>query len=133
MDLTALKTEITTDPAGIGYAAILSDHVAVAKLINGTKRTIDRADLASGVLVSCLDKTEFAALSAADKQYLNLFITAQSVPMTPDVRQALRSLFPQGSKTRTNINQATRQESSRAAELELGQVTESHVADALRS
>jgi len=133
MDLVALKAEITTDPASIGYAAVIADHVAVAKLINGTKRTIDRADLASCVLVSCLDKTEFAALSAADKQYLNLFITAQSVPMAPDVRQALRSLFPVGSKTRTNINQATRQESSRAAELEFGQVTESHVADALRS
>jgi hypothetical protein len=132
MDLVSLKNEITTDPAAIGYTAVIADHVAVAKLINADKRTIDRSEMTSGELVSCLDKTEFTSLSAPDKAWLNLFVTAQNVPMTADVRQALRSLFPAQSKTRQNINQATRKLASRADELGLGRVTESDVANALR-
>ena len=133
MDLAALKTEITGDPAAIGYAAANGDHDSIAKLLNRPQRTIDAESLSSGVLVSCIDKTEFAALSAADKAYLNLFVTAGDVPMTANVRQALRSLFPAQGETRTKINQATRRTGSRAEELGFGRVTESDVADALRS
>ena len=131
MDLAALKTELTTDPAGIGYAAASSDHEALAKMINTAVRPLDRASLTGGQLVSCLDKTEFAALTAADKAYLNLFVTSGEVPMTQDVRQSLRNLFPAGSKTRQNINAATRRDGSRAEELGFGRVTESDVANAL--
>lgn len=130
--LPALKAEITTDPQAIGYAAVIADHVAIAKLLNKKGRSIDRKSLTSGTLVSCLDKTEFTALVAADKAYLNLFVTPSEVPMTIDVRQALRTLFPAGSKTRQNINQATKDDSSRAEELGFGRVTESDVANALR-
>lgn len=133
MDLAALKTEITSDPAAIGYAAANGDHEAIAKLLNRPQRTIDAETLPSGLLVSCIDRVEFAALQAADKQYLNLFVTAGDVPMSTNVRQALRALFPVGSETRTKINQATRRAGSRAEELGFGQVTESNVADALRN
>jgi hypothetical protein len=133
MDLAALKAELTTDPAAIGYAAANGDHVAIARLLNKSGRSVDSESLSSGVLVSCLDKTEFTALSAADKQYLNLFVTAGEVPMTAEVRQTLRAMFPQGSKTRQNINAATKRNASRAEELGFGRVTESDVADALRS
>lgn len=132
MDLVALKTEITTDPATIGYAAANGDHEAIAKLLNKPQRTIDAESLSSGVLVSCLDKTEYTALPATDKAYLNLFVTAGDVPVTANVRQALRALFPAGSETRNRINAATRRTGSRAEELGLGRVTESEVADALR-
>jgi len=132
MDLAALKAELTTDPAAIGYAAANGDHVAIARLLNKSGRSVDSESLSSGVLVSCLDKTEFTALSAADKQYLNLFVTAGEVPMTAEVRQTLRAMFPQGSKTRQNINAATKRNASRAEELGFGRVTESDVADALR-
>ena len=130
MDLAALKTEITSDPAAIGYAG--KSHEDIAVLINRQQRTIDAESLPSGVLVSCIDRAEFAVLSAADKQYLNLFVTAGDVPMSTNVRQALRALFPVGSETRTKINQATRRSGSRAEELGFGRVTESDVADALR-
>jgi len=131
IDLPALKAELTTDPAGIGYSADNGDHVAIAKRLNRPGRSIDATSLQSGVLVSCLDKTEFNALSAGDKQYLNLFVTASDVPMTQEIRQSLRSLFPAGSKTRQNINRATQRDASRAEELGFGRVTESDVADAL--
>jgi hypothetical protein len=133
MDLVALKTEITTDPAGIGYAGLKDDHVGIARLINKPARSIDSESLSSGVLVSCLDKTEFTALAAPEKAYLNLFVTAGTVPMTAEVRQTLRAMFPQGSKTRQNINAATKRDASRSEELGFGRVTESDVADSLRS
>ena len=132
MDLAALKAEITSDPTAIGYAAFITDHVAIAGLLNRSQRIIDAETLSSGVLVSCIDRTEFAALSAADKAYLNLFVTAGDVPMSQNVRQALRALFPANSETRTKINQSTRRTGSRAEELGFGRVTESDVADALR-
>jgi hypothetical protein len=130
MDLVALKTEITTDPAGLGYDG--KSHEDQAVLINKQQRTIDAEEISGGVLVSCLDKTEFTALSAADKAYLNLFVTAGNVPVTANVRQALRALFPADSETRRRINAATRRNGSRAEELGFGRVTESDVADALR-
>ena len=130
MDLAALKTEITSDPAAIGYAG--KSHEDIAVLINRQQRTIDAESLPSGVLVSCIDRAEFAVLSAADKQYLNLFVTAGDVPMSTNVRQALRALFPVSSETRTKINHATRRAGIRAEELGFGRVTESDVADALR-
>lgn len=133
MDLAALKTEITDDPTAVGYAAVISDHDAIAKLLNRPQRIIDAETINGGGLVSCLDKADFSALTAADKQYLNLFVTAGDVPVTANVRQALRELFPAGSETRKRINAATRREGSRAEELGLGRVTESDVADALRS
>ncbi len=131
MDLAALKLEITTDPAAIGYAAAGGDHVAIAKLLNKSGRSIDRESISSGVLVSCLDQTEFTALTAPQKAYLNLFVTAGEVPMTQKTRQALRNMFPAGSETRQAINQATKRDASRAKELGFGRVTESDVADAL--
>jgi len=130
MDLVALKTELTSDPAGLGYAG--KSHEDQAILINKPQRTIDVGLINGGVLVSCLDKTEFAALAAADKAYLNLFVTAGDVPMSANVRQALRALFPAGSETRNRINAATRRNGSRAEELGLGRVTESDVADSLK-
>jgi len=133
MDLVALKTELTTDPAALGYAAEAGDHLAIAALLNRQQRTIDAELLSSGSLVSCIDRVEFAALSAADKQYLNLFVTAGDAPMSANVRQALRALFPVGSETRRQINRATRRAGSRAEELGFGPVTESDIADALRS
>lgn len=133
MDLVALKAEINTDPAVLGYAAILGDHPAIAALINRVGRLIDSDGLSSGALVSCLDKAEFTALNAGDKAYLNLFVTVGDVPMTQEIRQSLRALFPVGSKTRVNINAATKRNASRGDELGLGHVTASDVADALRS
>jgi hypothetical protein len=131
MDLVALKNEIATDPAGIGYAAAKDDHVAIARLLNKPGRSIDRESLTSGELVSCLDQTEFSALTAPQKAYLNLFVTAGEVPMTQKTRQALRAMFPAGSETRQEINRATKRDASRAEELGFGRVTESDVADAL--
>lgn len=131
MDLAALKTEITTDPTAIGYAAASGDHVAIAKLMNKPGRSIDSESISSGLLVSCLDQTEFTALTAAQKAYLNLFVTAGDVPMTQKSRQALRGMFPVGSETRQAINQAAKRDASRAEELGFGRVTESDVADAL--
>ena len=131
MDLVALKAEITSDPQAIGYAE--KSHEEIARLLNRPGRSINSESLSSGVLVSCLDRVEFAALSASDRNYLNLFVTAGAVPMTSEVRQTLRALFPAGSSTRQNINRATKRDGSRAEELGLGRVTESDVADALRS
>ncbi len=129
--LPALKSEILNDPALIGYAAVIGDHVAIVKLLTKKGRSIDSESLSSGLLVSCLDQTEFTALTAPQKAYLNLFVTAGELPMTQKTRQALRGMFPAGSETRQAINAATKRDASRAEELGFGHPTESDVANAL--
>ena len=54
--LQIIKDELTADPLQRGYAA-MSDESAANSLMQ-QNRTVDRENLSSGLLVSCLDKTE---------------------------------------------------------------------------
>lgn len=128
--LQAIKTELTTDPLNRGYASL--DDEQAARAFSRPDRTVDREQLPSGVLVSCLDKADFAALAAADRTYLNLFVSASDVPITAAVKQVLAGMFAAGTTTRANIVQAMQRSGSRAIELGLGNVTASDIADAKR-
>ena len=129
--LIALKTELTNDPLALGYAG--KEHDTIARLLNKTQRSIDAETISAGLLVSCLDDVEYTALVATKKDYLRLLVSAGEIVMNGNVRQSLREMFAQGSKTRQAINKATKRDGCRAEELGLGRVTESDVADALRS
>jgi len=129
--LTALKNEITSDPLTLGYAG--KDHEQIAKMINRPQRSVDIESLGAGTLVSCIDETEYTSLPAPKKDYLRLLVSSGSIVMEGGVRQSLREMFSQGSKSRTAILKSIRRDGSRAEELSLGRVTESDVADSLRS
>lgn len=129
MDLAALKTELTTDPEGLGYTGH-DEHDA--GLLNAPTRTPDRESIDSGLLVACISPTDFAALTANQKQYLGLFTNAGSVPLTAAVKQNLAGMFDAGSATRQALVAAMKRTGSRAEELGLGQVTTSIVANARR-
>lgn len=129
--LTALKNEITSDPLTLGYAG--KEHDQIAKLINRPQRSVDVESIGAGTLVSCIDEVEYTALAAPKKNYLSLLVSAGQLDLNASLRQTLRDMFAQGSKTRTAILKAIRRDGSRAEELSLGRVTESDVADSLRS
>lgn len=130
MDLQALNTELTTDPAGLGYAT--QDDVTAAETLNRVDRQADRENLKASLLAGALEMTDYEALAPAQRRYFDLLISAGEVDNTPTVRSQLRDLFPQGSATRQNIRAAMKRPGSRAEEIGLGRVTPSNVADARR-
>lgn len=133
MNLAALKTEITNDPVGIGYAAVIDDHVSVAKLLNKSTRTIDNPDPVSPfVFFDSLDAAELdAVLSDAVKSRFLLLILERPAVMFDESKGMVQYLFPAASKSFKAWRKAAKRSGSRSEELGFGRVTESDVADAL--
>jgi hypothetical protein len=137
MDLVALKTEITTDPAAIGYAAVLSDHVAVAKLINTAARQVaDTDDKPIWQLFQCFDPDELTTAEAVVAKFRRLQLLCSLASVNPDakrLRQSIVFIFGAQSQSLTRFDAWAKRSGTRAEELGFGRVTESDVADALRS
>lgn len=131
MDLIALKNEIQNDPTSRGYSG--KTHEEIAELINRPVRNVDRSEISGGQIAACLVKADWTALSAADKNYLQVFISAQDMPLTVQLKNEFGGLFGIGTQTRVNLLAMLKRSGSRAEELQLGSVTTSDVANALRS
>jgi hypothetical protein len=132
MDLVALKSELTTDPAGLGYAG--KSHEDQAILINKPQRTVNREQFSGADLASCLDPVEFAALTAVQRTWLQMLTTANGMlTLYASLRQDIRAVLATATKSLAKFNQTVNRSGSRAEELGLGTVTTSNVADALRS
>jgi hypothetical protein len=131
MDLAALKTELTTDSAGLGYAG--KSHEDQAILINKPQRSVNRDQFSGGELASCLDPTEFAALTANQRTWIQTLTAASgNLTLFASLRQDIRSVLSTATKSLQKFNQTINRSGSRAEELGLGSVTTSDIADALR-
>jgi hypothetical protein len=132
MDLVALKTELTIDPAGLGYAG--KSHEAMAVLINRPQRTVNRDQFSGADLASCLDPVEFAALTAVQRTWIQMLTSANGMlTLFASLRQDIRAVLATATKSLQKFNQTINRSGSRAEELGLGSVTTSDIADALRS
>jgi hypothetical protein len=130
MNLQALKTEITTDP--LARYAKLSDE-QIAELINQPGRQVDRDTVTGGEIMACIVRSEYAGLTAGDKAYVQLLVTAGTMPITANLKTEFGAVFPSLSTTRANLATLLKRTGSRGEELGIGYVTASHVADAKRS
>jgi len=128
--LTALSTEIKTDPAGIGYAG--KSHEQIAVILSIENRQADRETLDAGLLVASIVRTEHGALTANDKDYVRLIAAAQSMPLTANLKTQLGGVFGAGTTTRANLLALMKRPGSRTDELGLPRATTSDVADALK-
>lgn len=137
VNLSTLKTELTTDPDAIGYS--LADNAGDRDLLNLKRATvsIDVLEVSSSEVVDAIEAGAWDALSAAEKEQLTFIITAQQVNMkAPNMRQIVSNMFPNSGAT-----QATRQaliamqtrDGSRSEKLfgEGVSVTSAHVNEAL--
>ncbi len=132
MDLVALKTELTTDPAGLGYAG--KSHEDQAILINRPQRTMNREQFSGADLASCLDPVEFAALTAVQRTWIQMLTSANGMlTLFASLRQDIRAVLATATKSLAKFNQTINRSASRAEELGLDAVTTSDIADALRS
>ena len=117
-DLLAIKTELATDPSALGYTG---DDARDAEKINALSGgiSIDRSDLSTDDLIESINHAEFISLSTADRQYLAVLLSGDSVDTRPgtEARTGLMALFGGGSATRANIVALLDRKGSRIDEL----------------
>ena len=108
-DLLAIKSELTNNPLALsGYLAVTAPNdEANANALNlvRTETAIDRESIPVSEIVKCMDRDEFNALSAADKDYIKVITSGGDVnPKTGgEVREAFLQMFGSGTETRTSL------------------------------
>lgn len=107
-DLLALKAELTNDPESLGLVAPPAiDDVGNADKLNLVRPElqIDREAIPITEIMVQIDRDEFAALSAAGRQWLQLISASETVnPKSGgEVREGLLQLFAAGTESRTNL------------------------------
>jgi cytochrome P450 len=138
--IAALRTELDTDPKGLGYAARRAQSnapEALAARLNergASAESVTQTYLRVEDVVAALVRAEYDALSAAGKDYLGVVLSAPQVK-TGDatLRAQLGQLFGAGTTTRTNLLALATRSASRAEVLwgEGFAVTDAQAADAL--
>ena len=132
-DLATLKTELTTDPIGRGYAAM--SHKQSADTFEIRDRTCANDTTTGGNVASAIARVDWAALSAADRSYCQMLASASVLQLkgaAVAVKDELKVMFPAGTPTRANLVALFRRVGDRAEELEIPHPTPSDIADALR-
>lgn len=107
-DLLALKAELTNDPEELGLVAPPTiDDVGNADKLNEVRDTlqIDREAIPITEIMVQIDRDEFAALAAADRQWLQLISANGTVDPRDggEVREGLLQLFGAQTESRTNL------------------------------
>lgn len=128
MDLQALKTELATDPLNLGYAGLSDPHEKAAKL-NETPaaaepgRQRDRTTLEAWEVFEATVKSEYAALSADDKELYRAMLSMGTINVRgANTRATFAGLFQAGTQTRANLVALQTQPVSRARFLGFGLV-----------
>lgn len=141
-DLLALKDELTNDPNSLGLIAPPAiDDVGNAEKLNEVleSQQIDREAIPISEIFVNIDRDEYAALSAADRQWLSAI--AEGGTINPkdggEVREGLLQIFGAQTETRTNLVALLTEPSNRINQMyklgllsQGGNVTPSDVANA---
>lgn len=139
MDPLALKAELQTDPAALGYAPHLAtgSFSPVVALINAPKAGVVmyRGVLPAYAVLDVMDEAEYTGLTADKKKLCDLLLSVGQVNTdSATTRARFASIFPAG-PTRTALLALAQRVGSRAEEL-FGQgtvVSADDIALALRS
>ena len=123
MNYVALKAELSNDPTGLGYKTggpgTYKDDPTMADIINLPRVGISvfRGRINTDELVACVDKTEYSALSAGDKQLFQILISCGTIDTSSaTLRSMIAGIFAAGA-TRTAMIAAASRTGSRAEEL----------------
>ena len=132
VDLAALKVELDTDPKTLGLPA-LDNRLAADKLnkIGASSEELGNDVLESYQVVDAIDPTEWAAISAQEKERLLFIISAGKInPKNINVKQAFMAMFGAGTTTRASLSALWKKDVSRAQILFGQNVTAFQVRDA---
>lgn len=134
-NVRGIKTELDTDPLGIGYAQGTDQQVADS--LNAETREVIRSNLTGSQIFNAIVPAEFAVLTADDKQFVrDVFSLGDAVDVGPDTnaRNVLLGAFGAGTLTWDNLVAAVTFYTSRAKELNLlgasPEIGPAHVAQA---
>lgn len=122
IDYAALKTELLTDPAGIGYAASVTagNDTETARIINAVRTvppvfTINRGPIPSFLAKNAIVRADWTLVSPSDQNLLALILSSETVDMSDaNTRASLGGIFPAGSTTRNNFIALANRAASRA-------------------
>lgn len=124
--MSALMAEMTNDPKGLGYAALGSDSVSIANLMNtapepiaaGAREQIYRTRVASQDMMAGIVLGEFTALAVANREYCMMLFSAPYVNTgDANVRTQLGNIFGAATTSRANMLAAAQKEASRSEAL----------------
>src|SRR5688572_21578162 len=116
----ALKTELTTDPKGLGLVG-MTDGVAASTLnqLGASADTVPQTQpIDSYLVINATTSTDWAALSATERtRYQTLTGAGKVDPSNANVTAAFLAMFPAGSTTRANLQALANRSCSRAEKL----------------
>lgn len=128
--LAAWKTELTNDPAGLGYAG--KTHEQIDALLESSARDVDANAVTPSELFDQFDADEYLGLTTDKRAILtDVMRMPQINPASVTVRKVLAHVFGAASKTGNRLKKLTRK-GRRWEELGLPKPTVSDVANALR-
>lgn len=120
-DLLALKAELTNDPLDLGLTVLPADDEANANALNLVRVTIqvDREAIPVSEIAKAIDRDEYNAASAADRDYIKMITAGGSVnpKSTSEVREGLLQIFAAGTETRAELTLLLTEPASRAVQL----------------
>ena len=121
-DLLAIKAELTNDPQSLGLVAPPSiDDVGNADKLNDRESglLIDRTAIPTTEIFVNIDRDEYAALSQADRDWLNGVSASGTVNPKDggEVREGILQLFGAGSETRANLVAILQEPASRIQQM----------------
>ena len=116
-----LKTELETDPSGLGYLPHLTagDDNGLADLLNAVRQgggyQVARAPVQPQVLFQKIDPADFAALTSTDLQRLQLLVTLPSLDLSVSaILEKVTGVFAPGARTNQTVVQFASRDGSRA-------------------
>ncbi len=128
MDLNILKTELITDPLTRGYSG-MSDKDAATDL-NTVYRTTNKTIMTSTEVFNAIDKVEFDALSATNKQLVWDILHIGNINPFGLEAVIFIDIFGAGSTTITTLQALRVNNVSRGVELGIGKVRAGNVGEA---
>lgn len=120
-DLLALKAELTNDPLTLGLTTLPADDEANANALNLVRAicAVDRESIPTAEIMLHIDRDEFLALSAGDRQWL--LGVGQGGTINPkdggEVREGLLQMFGAGTESRANLLAILQEPASRITQL----------------
>lgn len=120
-DYLALKLELTNDQLVLGLTILPADDEANANALNLVRVVcqVDRETIPASEVNKAIDRDEFAALSAADRQWLGMITAGGSInPKTGgEVREGILQLFGVGTESRASLQALLTESASRITQL----------------
>lgn len=117
--LANLKSELTLDPLGRGYAGM--SNAAAASDLNALSRSRARTSVLAQEIFDAIVPAEYSLLTATQRDVVSSVLSlGPVVQRTPATQAALLAVFGPATTTRSNLLALATEPCSRAAELGFG-------------